>query len=141
MYTKTNNVMQLGSDRLVKPSLIKLYLSVRVEIINCYFNAYSDNDIQVMQAHGNSTNPTTVVIKNTTFSYYTNSTFPYLPHDDTLDLSFIYLSNSTLLLEDAAVFNSITNPNSVISLKGNSTIIISGSVEFSNNDAHDLIKF
>ena len=141
MYTKTNNMMQLESHRLVKPSLIKLYLNIRVEIINCYFNAYSDNDIQAMQAHGSSANPTTVVIKNTTFSYYTNNTFPYLPHDDTLDLSFIYLSNSILLLEDTAVFNSITNPNSIISLKGNSTIIISGSVEFSHNHAHDLICF
>lgn len=45
MYTSANNVMQFGSHRLVKPSLIKLYLSVTVELIDCYFKAYSDYDI------------------------------------------------------------------------------------------------
>ena len=141
MYTSANNVMQLGSHRLVKSSLIKLYLSVIVEFINCSFKAYSDYDIQVTQVQGSSTNPTIVVIKNTTFSYYTNNTFLNFSHDDALDLSFIYLSNSTLVLEDFVVFNSIASPHSVISLQGNSTIIISGSIELSHNHAHDLINF
>ena len=38
-------------------------------------------------------------------------------------------------------FCNITTSNSIISLRGNSTVIISGSVEFSHNQAHDLINF
>lgn len=34
MYTSAKNIMQFGSHRLVKPSLIKLYLSVKVELID-----------------------------------------------------------------------------------------------------------
>ena len=92
----------------------------------------------------NSTNPVTIVIKNTTFSYYTTETTnPYQDwfDADMLDLSFIYLSNSLILLETLVVFNNITSPNGIISLNENSTIIISGLVEFSRNVGQSLINF
>ena len=55
--------------------------------------------------------------------------------------SFITLSNTTLLLQGSVIFSNITTLHSIISLKGNSTVIISGEVEFSHNRAHDLINF
>ena len=82
-------MIQLELHQHVKPSFIELYLSVRVEIINCYYNAYSYFDIQAMHAHGSSTNPTTVVIKNTTFLHYTHNRFRYLAHSDS-EVSFFY---------------------------------------------------
>lgn len=45
------------------------------------------------------------------------------------------------MLEDFVVFNGIASPHSGISLKGNSTIVIFGSIEFSSNHAHNLINF
>ena len=83
-----------------------------------------------------------VVIKNTTFSYKRN-TIPYERwyNSSILDMNFISLSHTTLLLEDSVIFCNITTPNSIISLRENSTVIISGSVEFSHNQAHDLINF
>ena len=45
------------------------------------------------------------------------------------------------MLEDFVVFNGIASPHSVISLKGNSTTVIFGSIEFSSNHAHNLINF
>ena len=144
VYITMHNIMQVSPRRYVKPALIKVHLNVRLEFKNCRFYANSEHEAQIVQAHGSGTNPATVVIKNTTFSYYTTETTnPYQNwfDADMLDLSFIYLSNSILLLETPVVFNNITTPNGIISLKGNSTIIVSGSVEFSHNVGQDLINF
>ena len=109
---------------------------------NCYFHADSETDSQVLQTYGSSTYPLTVVIKNITFSYK-RKTNPYEHwfNITVLDMSFSSLSHTTLVLEDSVTFCNITNPNSIISLRENSTVIISGSVEFSHNQAHDLINF
>ena len=147
IYSAMYNYMQVGPDRCVKPALIKLYLSVRLKFDNCNFNAESVHEAQVLQTHGSSsTYPATVVIKNTTFSYiYFHAETLYQPenwfHANTLDLSLIYLSNYTLILEDSVVFSNIKTLNSIISLKDNSTIIISGSIEFSHNVGQNLINF
>ena len=143
MYTVLHRTMQVGPRRYVKPTLIKLYLTIRLELMDCYFHANSEHDVQVLQTHGIITNPAIVVIKNTTFSYYTSKVNPYQDWftTNTLDMSMIHLLNSTLLLENSVVFNNISTPTSIISLKGNSTIVISGSVEFSNNNGQDLINF
>lgn len=136
--------LQLGPRRYVKPALIKIHLSVRLEFKNCYFQADSEYDGQVLQAHGSSRNPATIVVDNTTFSYYISTTInPYQNwfDTDTFDLSFIVLSNSTLIFENLVVFRKIATLKSVISLKGNSTIIIFGSVEFSYNVGENLINF
>ena len=136
--------LQLGPRRYVKPALIKIQLSVRLEFKNCYFQADSEYDGQVLQIHGSSRNPATVVIDNTTFSYYISKTInPYQNwfDTDTFDLSFIISSNSALIFQNSVVFRQIATLKSVISLKGNSTIIIFGSVEFSCNVGEDLINF
>ena len=125
-------------------SLIRLYLNVRLELNNCYFHANNEEEVQVLHVHSNSTNPTNVLIKNTTFSYYTSKTNPYkhwIDDDGASDFSFMYLVNSTLVLDDVVVFNRITTPHNIISLRGNSTIIITGYVEFSQNLAQGLINF
>ena len=54
--------------------------------------------------------------------------------------SFITLSHTNLQLEGSVVFSNITT-HSIISLKGSSTVIISGSVKFSYNHVHELINF
>ena len=146
IYITMHNIMQVSPHQYVKPALIKLHLNVRLKLENCHFRSNSEREAQILQAYGmrNSTNPATVVIKNVTFSYYiTETTNPYQDwfDADMLDLSFIYLSNSILLLETLVVFNNITTPNGIISLNENSTIIISGSVEFSYNVGQDLINF
>ena len=137
-----HNYMHVGPHRCVKPALIKLYMSVRLEFENCYFNAKSVNEAQVLQTHGSSSNPAMLIIKNTTFSYfYATTSYQNWLDANTLDLSLIYLSNSTLILEDSVVFSNINTLNSIISLNGNSSIVISGSVEFSYNVGQDLINF
>ena len=136
--------LQLGPRRYVKPSLIRIRQSVRLEFKSCYFQADSEYDGQVLQAHGSSTNPATIVINNTTFSYYINITInPYQNWfgTDNFDLSFIVSSNSALIFKNSVVFRKIATLKSLISLKGNSTIIIFGSVEFSYNNGEDLINF
>ena len=142
-YTTMSSNLQTGLHQYVKPSLIKLYLKVILEFNSCYFHTNNEQELQVLQVHGSSTNPATVVIKNTTFSYYTKKTNPYKHwlDDGISDLSFMYLANSSLILDDLVVFNSITNLYSIVYFKGNSTIIISGSVELSQNLAQGLINF
>ena len=134
---------KMGLHHYVKHALLKVYLLVRIEFKNCYFHADIKNDGMVLQTYGTSTNPAMVVIKNTTFSYKKSKTNPYeyLYNITTLDISFMLLSHTTLLLEDSVTFCNITTTNSIISLRENSTVIISGSVEFSHNQAHDLINF
>ena len=144
MFFITLHNIQLGPRRYVKPALIKMQLSIRLEFKNCYFQADSEKDGQVLQAHGSSINPATVVINNTTFSYYTSQRInPYQNWfgTDTFDLSFIVLSNCVLIFENSVTFRKIATLKSIISLKGNSTIVIFGSVEFSYNNGEDLINF
>jgi len=52
-------------------SLIKLNQIVKIELMNCNFYANSIYSAQVLQTHGNNTNPVTakVVIKNSNFTY------------------------------------------------------------------------
>ena len=146
-YSSTSRIVQFGPHHK-QPALIKLYLSAGLELKNCYFHANSEREIQILQTNGNSRiNSENVVIKNTTFSYYYFSKIMSNPTNEiqldysNLDLSFIHLSNSTLTLEDSVVLTNISTLYSVISLKGNSTIVISGSVEFSHNRARELINF
>ena len=58
-----------------------------------------------------------------------------------MNTSFISLLHTTLLLKDLVVFCNISTPNSIISLEGNSIITISGAVQFSHNQVHNLISF
>ena len=123
------------------PSLIKLYPHVTIKLINCVFSTNSLQTAGVLQTYYNM-HPTNarVIIKNVSFTAYTiGGKFDksYLK----FNTNFITLTHTTLLIEDVVVFSNITTPNSIISLNGNSMIIVSGSVGFSHNHVHDLINF
>ena len=136
--------LQLGPRHYAKPALVKIQLRTNLEFKNCYFQSDSEYDGQVFQTDGSSTNPSTIIINNSTFSYYISKTinsYKSWYNTDTFDLSFIALSNSTLILKNSVAFRKIATLRSVISLKGNSTIIICGSAEFSHNQGDDLINF
>jgi len=118
-------------------SLIRLNEIVKIELVGCNFYASSVYPARVLQTHGKNTDPATtqVVIKNTNFTYVNHKIQPDIKR------SFISLLHTTLLLEDSVVFFNISVFNYIISLKGNSIITISGTVQFSNNRVHDLIEF
>ena len=55
--------------------------------------------------------------------------------------SFIELRNGTMFLGDSVVLANVTCNVSIISLIGNSTIIVYGLLNMSNNHANSLISF
>ena len=83
----------------ISPSLIKLNQIVKIELFGCNFYASSSYPAQVLQTHGNNTDPATtqVVIKTTNFTYYGNHTFRGATN-------FISLLHTTLLLEGSVAF-------------------------------------
>ena len=109
--------------------LIELDRFINVEFNNCDFHAFKEDTI--LQAHGEEGNQINVVIRNTNYIATTSSMFPLR--------SFFSLSYTTLILVDSVNFYYITGFSSIIFLKLNSTIIISGTVIFSHNDVHALI--
>ena len=123
---------------LVESSLIKIYSNVKMKIINCIFVTKSPQTAGIILTHYSMyTANTHVIIKNTSFIIHTISEM----HGRSFSTSLITLTHTKLLLEDSVVFSNITTPHSIISLTGNSAIIISGSVGFSHNHVHDLINF
>ena len=142
VHRTLHNMMQIGLRQYVKHTIMKVYFSIRIEFKNCYFHADIEFEAQVLQTYGNSTYPAKVTITSTTFSYESETNpFEFWYNTTILDMSFISLSHTTLILEDSVIFRNITTPNSIISVGGNSTIVISGLVEFLGNHAHDLINF
>ena len=125
----------------LNPSLMKLYSHVKMEIINCKF---ASQTTEILQVYSNITTACTtsahVLIKNTSFIIHTISR-KFKKSDIDFASNLFTLSHTILLLEDLVVFGNITTPHSIISLKGNSRVIISGLVEFSNNHVNDLINF
>ena len=118
-------------------SLIKVHSCISIELTNCNFLAKSLQTAGILQATNSDNAIYTVIIKNTCFTDYTIKKLYHRSHL-TFSTNFFLLSHTTLILEDSVVFNNITTPSSIISLKGNSIIIITGSVEFSHNHACDL---
>ena len=128
-------------NRLVNSSLITIYSHVKMKIMNCIFSTAYLLNAGILQANYSVyTANAHVTIKNTSFIIYAIREI-YIRPDLTLSTSLITLSNTNLLLEDSVVFSNISTQRSIISLTENSTIIISGSVEFSHNHVHDLINF
>ena len=124
--------------RFAESSLIKINSHVKIKIINCIFSTETSQAGGILQTHYSMyTENAHVIIKNTSFIIHTITEM----HDGSFSISLITLTHTKLLLEDSVVFSNITTPHSIISLIGNSTIIISGSVEFSHNRVHDLINF
>ena len=117
---------------LVNSKLIMLYESINVELNNCEFY---DSIEMVIEAMGKDTNPSNVIIKNTNYS--TTKTFI---HFTKFCFSFISLSHTTLTLVDSVNFYNISDFDSIICLRGNSTISISGTVKFSYNYVVALIN-
>ena len=127
----------------VYPSLIKLYLHIKIELNNCTFVSKNPQTAGILQTYNNNATYTAnihVVIRNTNFMIHRISKI-FEKSDVMFASSFITLSNTTLILWDSVTFGNITTPHSIISLKGNSSIIIFGVVEFSHNHVHDLINF
>ena len=112
-----------------QPTLIRLYESIQVEFNNCDFYGYFVNEI--LESYGKSVIPINVVVRNTVY------TIAILGTNDRK--SVLFLANTTLILVDSVSFQSITGAYSIISLRGNSTIIISGIVNLSHNHVDVLI--
>ena len=111
--------------------LMRLYESIKVEYNNCDF--YGNNENQILETYGHKINLIYVVIRNTVYTADHTS-------------SILSLSYTTLILMDSVSFHNITTFSdtliyNIISLKGNSKIIISGTVKFSHNHVPVLIDF
>ena len=115
-------------------ALIILHKSITVEFNTCNFHSITNE--QILQAHGENVNSINVFFKNTNYTATLSYLFPF-PFN-----GLISLSDSTLTLVDSVNFHNIAaQPYNVISLEGNSTIIISGTMKFSHNDVNALIDF
>ena len=110
---------------------IQLLESVNVEFNNCYFQG--NNVDRILQTHGTISSPINLVIRNTNYT----SRYSEFSHDPD---SFISLLHTKLTLVDSVNFYDISYFDSVISVLGNSTIIISGTVNFLRNHGHVLIE-
>ena len=112
-----------------QPTLIRLYASIQVEFNNCNF--YGNNINEILESYGKSVNPINVVIRNTVYTTTVSGI--------TENTSLLLLLNTTLMLVDSVSFQNITEVYSIISLRGNSTMIISGRVKISHNHVDVLI--
>ena len=130
-----------------KPILIKLEKNINVEINNCDI---LNSGLTVLQITGTEENPANVIIINTNFIYSATLRYDSGPTYSTrirrqtgflMVLNFISLSHTTLTLVSSVNFNNISDfgLNSIIGLEGNSTITISGAVNFSYNNVTVLI--
>ena len=134
---------QLGHRNEIQRLLfIMVHSHINLEINNCNFYVQRIGPATILYSHNiYSGRPTHVFIKNTNFTYYYRDSVFYTISEIPFIRSFILLLYTNLQIEGSVVFSNITTPYSIISLKQNSSIIITGSVEFSNNDANELINF
>ena len=119
---------------LVHDELIKLFERINVEFHNCKF--HSKNDHTVLGTYGKRTNPRNIVIRNTNYTTAMSDSRVILGLT-----SYIALTHTTLKLMGSVNFYNVITRRSIISLTDNSTIIISGSVNFSYNHVRQLISF
>ena len=126
-----NNIMHKMAG-LSHGALIQLYSSVNVEFNNCDFHDNSKEQILSQRAVRNLSQ-TYVIIKNTNF---TGVTGPRLFKNN-----FISLSHAKLIFIGSVNIHNIVTFSCIISLMGNSTIIISGIVNLSHNYVRVLIEF
>ena len=112
--------------------LIQLYSGVNIEFNNCDFHDNSEEQI-LSQTAVKNLSQTYVIIKNTNF---TGVTGPRLFNNN-----FISLSHAKLIFIGSVNINNIATFFFIISLMGNSTITISGIVNFSHNHVPMLINF
>ena len=127
----------------VNPRLINVHPHVKMELNNCNFHICGIQIAAILETYNrNATAITThVIIKNTSFTLYSIGDGMDLTSSDLTTTSFITLSHTILQMEGLVVFSNITTPRSIISLRGNSQVFISGLVDFAHNNVHELINF
>ena len=142
-FKKDRVIPQLGHRIEISRLLfIVVHSHINLELNNCNFYVQTIRPATILYSHNVYSNEAThVLIKNTNFTYYTcyhdRGSIPEMP----FTRSFIVLLHTNLQIEGSVVFINIITPHSIISLKQNSSITITGSVEFSNNDVNELINF
>ena len=121
-----------------KKWLIKLYKSITVEFNSCNFHG---KNVNILRTFGKNVNPMKVVIRNTNYTNITYDSWLVRP-PVSLDLNcFMLLSHTILTLLDSVNFcNNNIVYYSIISLEGNSTVVILGTVKFSHNHVSVLIS-
>ena len=119
-------------------ALIKIYNSVDVEFSNCTFQDICSDD-HIIQTYGKGMNPMNLVIRNTEYVNITTTEYMSLFRLIPGNVSFIFLSHTTLILEDSVIFHNMTTVGSIVSIIGNSTVIISGKVNFSYNHVNATV--
>ena len=119
---------------LVHDELIKLFHGINVEFNNCKFHGKSDN--RILGTYGKLAHPRNIVIRNTNYTTTMSDSRVFLSL-----ASYISLSHTTLKLMGSVNFYNVITRRSIISLTDNSTVIISGTVNFSYNHVRQLINF
>ena len=129
-----NKIMVMDPrNRNKKTTLIGLHGRINVGFSNCYFYDNGKEPISLQTRENDiSINPTNTIFKNTTFLDMIGQNMQ--------QPSLMSLSH-TILVMDSVSFQNITNFNSIVSIKGNSRVIIHGIVTFSHNYVHVLIDF
>ena len=131
------------SWKKVNPRLINVHPPVKMELNNCNFHIYGIQIAAILETYNrNATTITThVIIKNTSFTLYNIGNVMDLTSLDLITTSFITLSHTISQMEGSIVFSNITTSCSIISLRGNSQVFISGLVDFAHNNVHEFINF
>ena len=130
-----NSIIQQNEESFKFPQKVLIKLgNVNVEFNNCSFH---NSEVIILQTMGKELNPVNAIIKN---SNYSNTDMKTRAISESFN-SFISLSHTTLILVDSVSFYNITNFDNIISLTGNSAVIISrsGTVKFSHNHVDVLI--
>ena len=113
--------------------LIRLRDFINIKVNNCDFHA--NNEETILHAYGEKVNQINVVIRNTNYIYTATTPLTGLINEHPL----MSLSYTTLTFMDSVNFHCIATFSSILFLELNSTIIISGTIEFSHNKVDTLI--
>ena len=113
------------------PSSLFMITGITMHITECNF--YNNSIILITYAKNYIEN--TIVMRNTFLSntYFNCESYTFG--------DFIELSHTVLTLTGTVIFNNIVCRNSIISLRGLSTININGSIKFSSSHVNELINF
>ena len=122
-------------------SLITIHV-IRLIIVHCLFYTNS----RVLEIQGSSSTLASAIIKNTTFSFSTLREFTFKNYGEETFYSkyeeIVQVKHADLFLIGPVIFsNNNGYNNSIVSLRGNSTLTTVGLVNFSNNNVSALINF
>ena len=125
--------------RNLPQSLIKTD-TVSINISHCFFC----ENVGVLETNGSTMGLSSVIIQNTTFSFADIEEFSFVDeeHEQLEYQELVQVKDTALFLIGPVTFShNVGFFNSIISLRGNSTITIDGRVKFSNNIVHKVINF